>query len=151
MSTLPVVVLTIIQNGKPFKETYTFFIVFLADRMLRGHSRSRTVSLSSPTGYEHPPPRLGVSGLYTEYLERRRKHSLSPPIPSPPPPPLPLDRLIGVGGGLPHHPPPPPRLCNGHAGGAEAAATAASLDLLPPPALSGNKRSAAEMSHELSR
>jgi len=121
--------------------------------MLRGHSRSRTVSLSSPTGYEHPPPRLGVSGLYTEYLERRRKHSLLPPIPSP----LPLDRLIGggnVGGGVPHHPPPPPRLCNGHAGDAETGATAASLDLLPPPALSSvnnNKRSAAEMSHELSR
>jgi hypothetical protein len=140
-----------IQKETLSKKLTQFFIVFyLADRMLRGHSRSRTVSLSSPTGYEHPPPHLGISGLYTEYLERRRKHSLSPPILSPPPPPLPLDRLIG-GGVLPHHPPPPRRLCNGRAGGADPAAYAI-LYLLPPPALSSNnKRSAAEMSHELSR
>ena len=60
-----------------------------ADRMLKGgRGRSRAGSLSSPTHI--PAPRLGVSGLYTDHMERRKYSmagSISPPnIPSPPPP-----------------------------------------------------------------
>jgi len=115
-----------------------------ADRMLRSGRRSRTNSLSSPCN-EHPPPRLGISGLYTDYAERRKLSggggSLSPPqIPSPPPP---ID-ISTLGRRLPMPPPPPfggfsaPRnlgggLPNGHPGG------------------SFDKPSALEMSHELSR
>lgn len=43
-------------------------------------ARSRAGSLSSPTG---PPPRLGVSGLYTDHMERRKYSnppSVSPPV-----------------------------------------------------------------------
>merc|ERR1719398_518738 len=57
--------------------------------MLKPGGRSRAGSLSSP-GPAPPPPRLGVSGLYTDYMERRKyseSGSISPPcIPSPPPP-----------------------------------------------------------------
>ena len=54
-----------------------------ADMMLKGgKSRSRAGSLSSPTSHL-PPPRLGVSGLYTDHLERR-KYSQDPPGLSPP-------------------------------------------------------------------
>ena len=44
-------------------------------------ARSRAGSLSSPTG--PPPPRLGVSGLYTDHMERRKYSnppSVSPPV-----------------------------------------------------------------------
>ena len=44
-------------------------------------ARSRAGSLSSPSG--PPPPRLGVSGLYTDHLERRKYSappSVSPPV-----------------------------------------------------------------------
>jgi hypothetical protein len=128
--------------------------LFLADRMLqRGSGRSRTGSLSSPTCHEDhpPPPRLGVSGLYTDYLERRRRRQNSmsppPPIPSPPPPPLDVSsRISGSSGLLPLHPPPPPRLCNGHGGSGGVL-----FDLPPFGGGSNGKRSAAEMSQELSR
>ena len=53
-----------------------------ADMMLKGGKiRSRAGSLSSPTHL--PPPRLGVSGLYTDHLERR-KYTMDPPGLSPP-------------------------------------------------------------------
>ena len=55
-----------------------------ADMMLKGGGgkmRSRAGSLSSPT--QLPPPRLGVSGLYTDHLERR-KYTIDPPGLSPP-------------------------------------------------------------------
>ena len=53
-----------------------------ADMMLKGGKmRSRAGSLSSPTHL--PPPRLGVSGLYTDHLERR-KYKLDPPGLEPP-------------------------------------------------------------------
>ena len=58
-----------------------------ADMMLKtgaGRSRSRAGSLSSPT-HVVAPPRLGVSGLYTDHMERRKysipaSNSLSPPV-----------------------------------------------------------------------
>ena len=56
-----------------------------ADMMLKGGGgkmRSRAGSLSSPTS-ALPPPRLGVSGLYTDHLERR-KYTADPPGLSPP-------------------------------------------------------------------
>ena len=54
-----------------------------ADMMLKGGKiRSRAGSLSSPTSHL-PPPRLGVSGLYTDHLERR-KYTMDPPGLSPP-------------------------------------------------------------------
>ena len=59
-----------------------------ADMLLRGGAgravapgRSRAGSLSSP-GHA-PAPRLGVSGLYTDHLDRRKYStpaSLSPPV-----------------------------------------------------------------------
>ena len=55
-----------------------------ADMMLKGgggRSRSRAGSLSSPTHVN--PPRLGISGLYSDHLERRKYStppSLSPPV-----------------------------------------------------------------------
>ena len=53
-----------------------------ADMMLKGGKmRSRAGSLSSPSHL--PPPRLGVSGLYTDHLERR-KYTMDPPGLSPP-------------------------------------------------------------------
>ena len=53
-----------------------------ADMMLKGGKmRSRAGSLSSPTGLG--PPRLGVSGLYTDHLERRN-YKMDPPGLSPP-------------------------------------------------------------------
>lgn len=86
-------------------------------------ARSRAGSLSSPTG--PPPPRLGVSGLYTDHMERRKYSnppSVSPPmIPSPPPPvntstlsrkhQFHAEQKAGQQGLLP---PPPSRPCNGH-------------------------------------
>ena len=54
-----------------------------ADMMPKGGKiRSRAGSLSSPTSHL-PPPRLGVSGLYTDHLERR-KYTMDPPGLSPP-------------------------------------------------------------------
>ena len=48
----------------------TYFFSLPADRMLKGgRGRSRAGSLSSPTHI--PAPRLGVSGLYTDHMERR--------------------------------------------------------------------------------
>jgi len=92
------------------------FPFITADKMLKGGKvRSRAGSLSSPT--QIPAPRLGVSGLYTDYMERRRlcsgAGSSSPPdIPSPPPPVT--TATLGRKHQLP--PPPPPNLlhCNGH-------------------------------------
>ncbi|XP_023321562.1 uncharacterized protein LOC111696241 [Eurytemora carolleeae] len=58
--------------------------------MLRKGRRSRAGSLSSPS--HELPPRLGISGLYTDYMDRRNHSSgggsVSPtsPIPTPPPP-----------------------------------------------------------------
>jgi len=89
------------------------FPFITADMMLKGgKSRSRAGSLSSPG--HMAPPRLGVSGLYTDHMERRKystppSHGLSPPmIPSPPPPvnTSTLSRKFRAEQGLP--PPPPP-------------------------------------------
>ncbi|MAD20130.1 MAG: hypothetical protein CMJ52_08060 [Planctomycetaceae bacterium] len=96
-----------------------------ADMMLKtgaGRSRSRAGSLSSPT-HVVAPPRLGVSGLYTDHMERRKysipaSNSLSPPMIPSPPPPVNTSTLSRK-----HHfhaeknvplPPPPASHCNGH-------------------------------------
>ena len=98
------------------EEMLLYKTLISADKMLKGGKvRSRAGSLSSPT--QIPAPRLGVSGLYTDYMERRRlcsgAGSSSPPdIPSPPPPVT--TATLGRKHQLP--PPPPPNLlhCNGH-------------------------------------
>lgn len=100
------------KNGQPGYPIHT------ADRMLKPNGRSRAGSLSSPNG-PPAPPRLGVSGLYTDYMERRKYSeagSISPPcIPSPPPPVTTstLERLRSKASAFPLPPPSFPH-CNGH-------------------------------------
>jgi len=130
--------------------------ILTADRMLKPGGRSRAGSLSSP-GPAPPPPRLGVSGLYTDYMERRKyseSGSISPPcIPSPPPPVTTstLERLRSKASAFPLPPPafphsgdslraPPPSFphCNGHINNINM------IDV-------DNKKSAVDVSNELSR
>jgi len=118
------------ENGGPG------FPVVTADRMLKGgRGRSRAGSLSSPTHI--PAPRLGVSGLYTDHMERRKYSmagSISPPnIPSPPPP----VNTSTLGRKHQFPPPPLPNMlhCNGHINMIDA----------------NDKKSAVEISNELTR
>ena len=122
------------KNGTPG------YPIMTADRMLKPAGRSRAGSLSSP-GHV-PPPRLGVSGLYTDYMERRKYSeagSISPPnIPSPPPPVAnsTLERLRSKASSS-AFPLPPPSFPynNGHIN---------MIDI-------ESKKSAVDMSHELNR
>lgn len=118
------------ENGGPG------FPVVTADRMLKGgRGRSRAGSLSSPTHI--PAPRLGVSGLYTDHMERRKYSmagSISPPnIPSPPPP----VNTSTLGRKHQFPPPPLPNMlhCNGH------------INMIDV----NDKKSAVEISNELTR
>jgi len=118
------------ENGGPG------FPIVTADRMLKGgRGRSRAGSLSSPTHI--PAPRLGVSGLYTDHMERRKYSmagSISPPnIPSPPPP----VNTSTLGRKHQFPPPPLPNMlhCNGH------------INMIDV----NDKKSAVEISNELTR
>ena len=89
-----------------------------------------------------PPPRLGVSGLYTDYMERRKYSggdtgSISPAIPSPPPPVTTstLERLRSKASGAFPIPPPAFPYSNGHIN---------MVDM-------ETKKSAVDMSNELNR
>lgn len=138
-------------------------IGYQADKLLKGGGggRNRAGSLSSPSTHTQPPlgPHLGVSGLYTNHMERRagiRKYSggsISPPpdIPSPPPPvsTSTLDRLKKKNlGGMPPIPIPSTK-CNGHI--ASGSANQNSIKLVPPELEKLEVKSAVEISNELSK
>merc|ERR1719192_1764493 len=145
------------NHGSDLKKNGTGgYPILTADRMLKPGGRSRAGSLSSP-GPAPPPPRLGVSGLYTDYMERRKyseSGSISPPcIPSPPPPVTTstLERLRSKASAFPLPPPafphsgdslraPPPSFphCNGHINNINM------IDV-------DNKKSAVDVSNELNR